>query len=108
MLYLEEDNKLPRTLSPANLETDVVSPSHVNFKVPLHHPAHPHAAPGSWFDGIMGCFKPMWAIMGKNKPISMDRGENNPELVACSFCPVKPRFSSDSQITENQLDRGLL
>ena len=75
MLYLEEESKLPRTLSPANLEADtVVSPSHVNFKVPLHHPGIPHSG-GSWFDGIMGCFKPMWAIMGKNKPINMDRGK---------------------------------
>ena len=78
ILYLEEDNKLPRTLSPANLETDLVlSPSQVHFKVPFHHPGQPHAAAGgsSLLDGIWGCFKPMWAIMGKNKPINLERGE---------------------------------
>ena len=80
ILYLEEDNKLPRTLSPANLETDlVVSPSQVHFKVPFHHPGQPGLTAGaggsSLLDGIWGCFKPMWAIMGKNKPINMERGE---------------------------------
>ena len=80
ILYLEEDQtKLPRTLSPANLETDLVlSPSQVHFKVPFHHPgqAAQHAAGGtSLLDGIWGCFKPMWSIMGKNKPINMERGE---------------------------------
>ena len=77
ILYLEEENR-PRTLSPANLETDLVlSPSQVHFKVPFHHPGQPHAAAGgsSLLDGIWGCFKPMWAIMGKNKPINMERGE---------------------------------
>ena len=77
ILYLEEENR-PRTLSPANLETDLVlSPSQVHFKVPFHRPGQPHATAGgsSLLDGIWGCFKPMWAIMGKNKPINMERGE---------------------------------
>ena len=47
ILYLEEENKLPRTLSPANLETDLVlSPSQVNFKVPFQQPAHCQQAAG--------------------------------------------------------------
>ena len=79
ILYLEEDNnKLPRTLSPANLETDLVlSPSQVHFKVPFHHPGQSHVAAGgsSLLEGIWGCFKPMWSIMGKNKPINLERGE---------------------------------
>ena len=78
ILYLEEENKLPRTLSPANLETDLVlSPSQVNFKVPFQQPAHCQQAAGgsSLLDGIWGCFKPMWSIMGKNKPLNLERGE---------------------------------
>ena len=77
ILYLEEENR-PRTLSPANLETDLVlSPSQVNFKVPFQQPAHCQQAAGgsSLLDGIWGCFKPMWSIMGKNKPLNLERGE---------------------------------
>ena len=74
MLYLEEER--PRTLSPARLEEDtregaVLSPSQVTFRVPFPHPGldpGPGDANGGWFDGIIGCFKPMWAIVGKNKP----------------------------------------
>ena len=87
MLYLEEDTRLPRTLSPANLEADLVSPSHVNFKVPLHHPGLPPGS-SSWFDGIMGCFKPVWTIMGKNKPINVDRGEESERVVRASTAPT--------------------
>ena len=86
ILYLEEENKLPRTLSPANLETDLVlSPSQVNFKVPFQQPAHCQQAAGgsSLLDGIWGCFKPMWSIMGKNKPLNLERGE-----YLCQFGPL--------------------
>ena len=84
MLYLEEDR--PRTLSPARLEEDtregaVLSPSQVTFRVPFPHPGLDPGAPGvsntGWFDGIIGCFKPMWAIVGKNKPIGPQKGEYN-------------------------------
>ena len=80
MLYLEEER--PRTLSPARLEEDtregaVLSPSQVTFRVPFPHPGldpGPGDANGGWFDGIIGCFKPMWAIVGKNKPIGPQKG----------------------------------
>ena len=65
MLYLEED-RAPRTLSPARLEEDtregaVLSPSQVTFRVPFPHSGldqGPGVSTGGWFDGIIGCFKP--------------------------------------------------
>ena len=28
-----------------------------------------------WLDGILGCLKPMWMIIGKNKPNEVEKGE---------------------------------
>ena len=33
-----------------------------------------------WLDGILGCLKPMWMIIGKNKPNEVEKGENNKSI----------------------------
>ena len=81
MLYLEED-KGPRTLSPAKLEqeTQAISPSQVTFKVPFHSnvPGGSESlgqnVGGGYLDGILGCFKPVWALV-KTKPVEVEQGK---------------------------------
>ena len=50
--------------------------SQVTFRVPLGGPGTAVAGGSGWLEGIMGCFKPVWAIMGKNKPTDAERGED--------------------------------
>ena len=44
----------------------------VAYRVPLN-PAGLVSNVG-WFDGLMGCFKPMWMIIGKAKPPEIEKG----------------------------------
>ena len=44
--------------------------------MPLGGPGTAVAGGSGWLEGIMGCFKPVWAIMGKNKPTDAERGED--------------------------------
>jgi len=34
------------------------------------------AAGIGWFDGLLGCLKPMWMILGKNKPMEPGKGKD--------------------------------
>ena len=45
--------------------------------MPLGGPGTAVAGGSGWLEGIMGCFKPVWAIMGKNKPTDAERGEDD-------------------------------
>ena len=97
MLFIEEEVLSPTNLSPMLLELgkghksdgDVESSQstsqvyilaysysnltfecivEVAYRVPLN------PADGGWFDGLIGCFKPMWMIMGKTKSPDLEKG----------------------------------
>ena len=80
--YLEEDDKGPRTLSPAKLEQEnqAVSPSQVTFRVPFHPSLVTSPGVGSsgggWMEGVLGCFKPVFALV-KNKPTELEKGKTS-------------------------------
>merc|ERR1719477_371351 len=84
MLFIEDDMLSGGTLSPVLLDLgkghksdgDAESPpsaSQVAYRVPLN-PAGLVSNVG-WLDGLMGCFKPMWMIIGKTKPPELEKDD---------------------------------
>ena len=55
--------------------------------MPLGGPGTAVAGGSGWLEGIMGCFKPVWAIMGKNKPTDAERGEDTVLTIASNEGP---------------------
>jgi len=81
MLYIEDDILSPRNLSPVLLDLGKghksdgdgetpASPSQVAYRLPFNN--SDINSNGGWFDGLMGCFRPMWTIMGKTKPTEIE------------------------------------
>ena len=49
-----------------------------------------------WLDGILGCLKPMWMIIGKNKPNEVEKGEKKiyiKKLLAHTIIYLYVRYS---------------
>ena len=64
--------------------------------MPLGGPGTAVAGGSGWLEGIMGCFKPVWAIMGKNKPTDAERGEDTAQhyidMLMLNWCHVDVTF----------------
>ena len=49
----------------------------VTYRGPLAPVNRANNNNNGWFDGILGCFRPMWMIIGKQKPnLELETGGN--------------------------------